>query len=107
MFNAPSEFKSLGRRLTVEQKIFRNTIELLLHDIVDDDMLSEFMKDASNENLWSDPAVERALRNKLQSSYSVYLETIQSMDKTLNEFRSRLKLNDDGKVCLSLVSLRN
>lgn len=99
MFNAPSEFKSLSRRLRVEQKIFKNSIELLLHDCISDDqLLANLMSDTADSKLWSDPDVERALRQKLQSSYSVYLDTMTSLETTLMEFRNRLKLSDDGKV---------
>lgn len=99
MFNAPSEFKSLSRRLKVEQKIFKNSIELLLHDCIDDDqLLADLMSDTAGSKLWSDPEVEKALWQKLQSSYSVYLDTMTSLETTLLEFRERLKLNDDGKV---------
>lgn len=99
MFNAPSEFKSLSRRLRVEQKIFKNAIELLLHDCIDDDqMLADLMSDTADSKLWSDPEVGKALRQKLQTSYSVYLDTMTSLETTLLEFRERLKLNDDGKV---------
>ena len=99
MFNAPSEFKSLSRRLTVEQKIFKNSIELLLHDCIDNDqLLADLMSETADSKLWSDPEVDKALRMKLQSSHSVYLDTMTSLETTLMEFRNRLKLNDDGKV---------
>jgi hypothetical protein len=99
MFNAPSEFKSLSRRLRVEQKIFKNSVELLLHDCIDDDqLLADLMSDIADSRLWSDPEVDKALRTKLQSSYSVYLDTITSLEATLTAFRDRLKLNDNGKV---------
>ena len=99
MFNAPSEFKAMGRRLKVEHKIYRNTLELLLHDCIDDDqLLTDLMSDSGDSARWSDPIVEKALRKKLQSSYSVYLETMSSLETTLADFKSRLKLNEDGKV---------
>jgi hypothetical protein len=56
MFNAPSEFKSMSRRLTVEHRILRNTVELLLHDCIDDDeLLANLMADNGDSDLWSDP----------------------------------------------------
>lgn len=39
MLNAPSEFKSLSRRLALEHEIFKNTIKLLLQDCIEDDQL--------------------------------------------------------------------
>lgn len=102
MFNAPSEFKSLSRRLRVEQKIFKNSIELLLHDCIENNqLLSDLMSDNADSDLWSDPEVENALRQKLQSSYTVYLETMSSLETTLLQFKDRLRLSDDGKVCIA------
>lgn len=99
MFNAPSEFKNMSRRLTVEHRILINTVELLLHDCIDDEqLLANLMADSSDPDVWSDAIVEKALRNKLQSSFSVYLETMSSLQTTLADFKSRLKLTDDGKV---------
>lgn len=99
MFNAPSEFRSLSRRLTVEQRILKNSVELLLHDCIEDDqLLADLMSDNASSDLWCDPNVEKALRQKLQSSYSVYLDTMFSLETTLTKFKNRLKLNDDGKV---------
>lgn len=105
MFNYPSEFRSLSRRLRVEQDIFRNNIELLLHDCVEDSVLTELLENVGGKE-WSNPVVEKALARKLRISYSVYLETVESMDKTLREFKERLKLNDDGKVRLRCRQLQ-
>lgn len=104
MFNYPSEFKSLGRRLRVEQGIFRNIIELLLHDCVGDRLLTELLENIGGKS-WSDPDVEKALRRKLQASYALYLEAVESLNKTLIEFKERLKLNEDGKVGYAQPSL--
>ena len=99
MFNAPAEFKSMSRRLIVEHRILRNTVELLLHDCIDDEqLLANLMADSSDPDVWSDPTVEKALRKKLQSSFSVYLDTMSSLETTLADFKSRLKLTVDGKV---------
>ena len=104
MFRYPSEFKSLSRRLRVEQDIFRNIIELLLHDCVGDSLLTELLENVGGKS-WSDPDVEKALQQKLQASYGVYIETVESLNKTLAEFKERLKLGDDGKVCYAAPSL--
>lgn len=97
MFRAPAELRSLGRRLQVEHEIFRNCQELLLNDCLDDVLLQDLLQNA-NSSAWSDPAVEAALRRKLQRSYQGYMETVEDMNKTLTAFRERLQLGDDGKV---------
>ena len=102
MFRAPGEFRSLSRRLRVEHDIFRNSMELLLTNCVDDVELQDLLEHVGG-NSWSEPAVDVALRKKLNRSYNVYMETVEDMNQTLVAFRERLKLGDDGKVGLSLT----
>ena len=104
MFNYPSEFKSLTRRLRVEHDIFRNTVELLLHDCMGDQLLTELLENNDGKS-WLDPDVGKALRKKLQTSYALYFETVESLNKTLTEFKERLKLSEDGKVHYAEPSL--
>ena len=81
----------------MELEIFRNTIELLLGDCVDDQLLTDMLENFGGES-WSNPDVQGSLRRKLQTSYKVYLELVQSMNNTLKEFKDRLKLDENGKV---------
>lgn len=97
IFHAPREFRSLGRRLRVEHDIFRNALELLLTDCVDDTSIQDLLDDVGGSR-WSEPEIDAALRSKLQNSYPVYLETVQDMNKTLLALRARLRIGDDGKV---------
>ena len=94
------EFASLSRRLRVEEGIYRNAIELLIHDCVDDETLSKLVDNRQSE-IWSNAAIARelhdGLRRKLRNSYGVFLETVISMHKTLKDFVSRLQLSPDGK----------
>jgi len=96
MWNYPQEFASLSRRLRVENDIFRNALELLLHDCVDDDELTNLLSDPGGE-LWRDPAINDELLRKMQRSFHVFIETIKSMHRSLQEFTRRLKLDPDGK----------
>ncbi|KAK3720810.1 hypothetical protein LTR37_003473 [Vermiconidia calcicola] len=96
MFNYPSEFRSLGRRLNVEKEIFQNIMESLLDGCADDGILTDLLGQQAG-NSWSNPEIDKALRNKLGRSYSVYLETVQDMNESLARFKERLKLDEDGR----------
>nr|POF20019.1 hypothetical protein CFP56_52268 [Quercus suber] len=105
MWNYPQEFASLSRRMRVEQDIFRNAIELLLSDCVEDAVLADLL-DNPGGDIWSDPKVDEALREKMRRSYEVYLETVRGMQTTLERFSARLKLGPDGKVRATLPLFR-
>lgn len=85
MFRAPAEFCSLSLRLRVEHDIFKNTIELLVGDLVDDVSLQSLLENVGGDS-WSESAIDTALRKKFCRSYRVYIETAQDMNKTLLTF---------------------
>jgi len=97
MFNYPQEFATLSRRLRIENGIFKNAIELLLHDAVDDTTALLLLEQPAGKR-WHDPNVKNGLQEKMQSSYIVFMETIESMNRTITEFQQRLRLGPDGKV---------
>lgn len=96
MWNYPQEFATLSRRLRAESDIFRNALELLLDDCVDNDTLTELLNNAGGE-LWAEPKIADELRRKLARSYKLFIETINSMSRALDRFRERLKLDANGK----------
>lgn len=93
----PREFASLARRLRIEELIFVNTVEKILLDCVEADLVRELLA-APNGDSWSEPAVKRALQGRLGSSYDLYIDTIESMQKSVEAFKLRLKLDRNGKV---------
>ena len=102
IFNYSQEFAGLSRKLRIENDIFRNAIEILLHDAVDDPAVLLLLEKPGGE-LWYDPSIQTGLKRKLQRSYPVFMETIQDMNKTIQEFIGRLRLTPDGKVCASFL----
>jgi hypothetical protein len=102
-FKYQAEFRSLSRQLRVESGIFQNTIELLLTGCVAQDKITELLESPGGKG-WQNPDVADSLRQKLGRVYDVYLETVESMSRTVHEFKARLKLNDDGKVSPSFCS---
>jgi hypothetical protein len=96
-FKYKNELKSLLRTLTTEYDIFRNSCEMLLEGLVHAHKMTLLLKDPGG-NLWKDPFIERKLKNRLQSSYVGYLQTVDDMELAVEEFKARLKLGPDGKV---------
>lgn len=95
---AAQEFRHVARRLEAENSIFRNDIELLLGDCVDVGLQKLLMDDAEGKE-WESPLVEEALKSRLQSSYTSYLETAKSIGKSIEEFKARLHMSGQGQVC--------
>jgi hypothetical protein len=96
-FKYKNELKSLLRTLDTESNIFQNSCEELLEGLVPASRMAALLKEPGGE-LWKDASIERRLRNRLQSSYSGYLQTVDDMELVMDEFKSRLKLSPDGKV---------
>jgi hypothetical protein len=92
-----NELRSLLRNLNTEYDIFRNTCEELLEGIVPARKMALLLENPGSD-LWKDQVIEQKLKNRLQSSYSGYLETVDDMEDAVNEFKRRLKLGSDGKV---------
>jgi hypothetical protein len=91
------ELKTLALELKTEQTLFRNTCELLLDGIVDDQAIDEQLTDPDGE-LWSKLDFQKNLQKRLGSSYEVYIERVRAMKSTLEHFRNRLELNDKWVV---------
>lgn len=65
---------------------------------VDDEVLAKLLVNSASGEDWLNQDADLALQKKLQRSYSVYLDTVKSMSRSLDEFRQRLHLDADGKV---------
>lgn len=65
-------------------------------------MLSELLESPGGK-AWSEPAVARGLKLKLQRAYPVFLETITGMEKAVTSFTARLQLDEHGKVSLEPI----
>ena len=99
MWDYPSEFASLCRLLNIENVLFQNNLEHLLSGCVDDEVLTKLSEGTAIGEDWLDQDADLALQKKLQRSYSVYLETVRSMSRSLGDFKQRLHLDAEGKVC--------
>lgn len=93
----PKEFATMSRRLRVEQATFRNTMELILSSCVRGRSLEQMLTDPGGKS-WDEADIEQELHHILQGSYTVFMETVLSMNEALKDFMSRLRIGPDGKV---------
>lgn len=91
------EFANMSRRLRVELATFRNTMELVLSSCVRGRSLEQMLTDPGGKS-WEEADIEHELRHILQTSYTVFMETVVSMSQVLTDFMGRLRLGPDGKV---------
>jgi hypothetical protein len=98
MWDYPKQFATLSRRLRVEQETFLNTMELILTSCVGSKTLQQLLTEPGGIS-WEESDVEQELRRILQGSYSVFMDTVISMNQALTTFKQRLRLSPDGKVC--------
>jgi hypothetical protein len=93
------ELKSVCRRLRSEEELFRNTCELLLHDIVSSEQEMECLISDPLGKEWANKDLEQNLRSKLSpGSYAVYMEVVEDMKDAMTAFKDRLGMKEDGKV---------
>ena len=90
------EVEGLGRMLDTEQGRFLNTCELLLSGLVSSTQLSRLLE-SPGKNEWKDEEIDRKLKRRLGRDYSRYLGSIKDMADVVEEFRSKLELDPDGK----------
>jgi len=98
------ELKVVSLDLRTEESIFRNTIEILLSDCLEQQTVAALLGNPQGP-LWKDTAVEDALHRRLQRDFEMYFENVKSMNATMGKFKERLKLGVDGKVRQSCHSL--
>jgi hypothetical protein len=100
LFGYRLELKKLVMVLVTEDATFRNTCEKLLDGIASPSTVESLLQDPGGL-LWNDPALNRKLKARLQTSHSVYMTRVQDMNEALEVFKQRLALGPDGKVSSS------
>lgn len=92
-----SEMRSLIMHIKTEKTIFTNTLEQLLTGIVRIEHMDELLANPGGQK-WQDSEVDKALKDRLRSSYPVYFENIRGLDVALKHMMKKLALDEDGKV---------
>lgn len=91
--------KGLISELAAEQTIYQNSIEIIIHGVVDARDVAEFLTRPGGE-LWQKPDFEERLRKRLETSFDSYLNTVSRMKIVVDAFKGKLKLDNKGKVQL-------
>lgn len=84
--NVLEELEELRDELDSEYIKFRNTIELLLGDSVDDHTFNQLFSNIGGK-LWSNPRVEECLRNRLRQDYEIFLKYVTRMSGSVEDLR--------------------
>ncbi|KAI1418943.1 hypothetical protein F5Y12DRAFT_795714 [Xylaria sp. FL1777] len=89
------QWRKAMNELKYHQLLFVRNTRLLLAPIVNDVELHRLTTSPSG-NIWSDPDLARALKEKLKDSYDVFLKTIIRVFSALNQFLKEIHVaNND------------
>ncbi|KAH7405700.1 hypothetical protein DE146DRAFT_420818 [Phaeosphaeria sp. MPI-PUGE-AT-0046c] len=92
-----TEIKRIKHDLDAESSIFLDTLEHLVDGLVPPKQFEELLKDPLCE-LWKNEVLNKRLQERLGRSYSVYTDSVNEMNATVQQFVERLDLNEEGKV---------
>ena len=99
------ELKSLTRVLDAEYARFLVTCEKILDGLVSPKQLQDLLRQPGGPS-WSEAALNKKLRIRLQRSYSPYLRSVEDMANAVKDLETKLELGEDGKVSPSCSSCR-
>lgn len=98
------EILCLVRSLEAEQARFLNTCELVLEGLVPAPDLERLIQNAGGEE-WKDNELDAKLRRRLHRSYKPYVHSVTDMKVALEELKTKLELNAEGKVSVTVIYL--
>ncbi|KAK4499606.1 hypothetical protein PRZ48_010124 [Zasmidium cellare] len=84
--NVLEELEDLKDELDSEYRKFRNTMELLLGDSVDDHTFNQLFSNIGGK-LWSNARVEECLRNRLRQDYEIFLKYVTRMNSSVEDLQ--------------------
>lgn len=94
--NASREFKTLARKLKAEEIVYRNTLSVLLNDCIAVEEQATLIQNPAGGG-WSNNGVQAALRKRLQCSYDSFMDHVKSIHSSLEDFKGRLYIDNNGK----------
>jgi hypothetical protein len=101
-FKYREEVSSLLVELRTENSLYFNSINILLHGVVQQKEIAIFLANPGGDR-WKDPDFDLRLRKRLGSSYGSYLESINHLVNITERYKVKLKLSSSGKVRLVSV----
>ncbi|KAJ4369654.1 hypothetical protein N0V83_005416 [Neocucurbitaria cava] len=90
------EVNNILYELGAENTMYINTINMLLIGVVSRKEMTEFLADPGGVR-WKEAKFDKKLRQRLDTSYDSYMESITHLMRMANKFKERLKLNSAGK----------
>jgi hypothetical protein len=96
-----SKLKSLQTRLRLQEELYRCTLRSLLSsELSCEEVQSLFPEPGGPRSyLWGTPKIEEKLQKKLKSKYSLFMDVVKDMNKTMKELLDKLDIDMHGKVC--------
>ena len=91
--------------LGTQRILFRNTLERLLIGIIDSNVQLALLLDSPGGLGWRDEKLSRRLRQRLQNSFVVYMESVQGINRSLLYLQDQIGLDKEGRVRLSSQSI--
>lgn len=112
-----SEYQRSNYDLEFHRLSFEENLKQLLFPLVGDDGQLQDLIEKPGGPVWNDPALQRALENRLQKSYRVYMEILDEMQQTMQELNKELSVDNAqlqsyireekvGDVCFSSTVTR-
>lgn len=83
--------------LRTQATLLRNALTDLLCSLVDESQIGPLLDDPGSST-WREENLARRLRERLQNSYEICLETAKRLYSTLEEFTSKVGLDPQGQV---------
>ncbi|KAI9853577.1 MAG: hypothetical protein M1813_002057 [Trichoglossum hirsutum] len=109
-----TEFVAFRHEISCQSLLFVENLEHLLSPIVDSDVEMDGLVNNPNSPLWHDPDMEQRLQKRLPKSYETYRDTIDDIQRTMDELKRTLNIKGDEvilnrrpickKICYEVVS---
>lgn len=84
------EIKWLLRKVEVQEKCYKNEIQFLVIDALEDKHLAQSMITNDNHSHWKSPALLKAVEQHLRDQYSDFLSAYDDVQQALNKIQGKL-----------------
>lgn len=96
-FEFDSQWPVQIRKLRDQHINYNLTLKLLLSSIAEPDEVEEMIADPGGSR-WKDNSMQRRLEERLDESYSAYLDTIKRIEEIMKEIAKDLKVDQSERV---------
>lgn len=96
--NYRKEIEILRNTLRIYVRIYENNLTFVLTGLVPEVDMAAYVANGRGD-VWRKSVFESGLKLRLGSSYDIYLDTLNEINRLSKECRSQLGLDELGKVC--------